>query len=77
MLVNIGSHEAKNVESYEPANVEIHELEKVFMQYEAVFVEAGADFGEEDDKGETPLQFDKEDKGKPQLRKGRKYKHKD
>ena len=39
------------------------------MQSEAVFVELD-DFGEEDDKGETPFQFDEEeDKGKTPIKK--------
>ena len=39
------------------------------MKTETVFVEFGADFGEEDDKGETAFQFDEEDKGEPPIKK--------
>ena len=50
-----------NVKSYDPANVESYESKKVPMKSEVVFVFTAANIGEEDDKGETPLQFDEED----------------
>ena len=45
------------------------------MQSEAVFVELDVDFGEEYNKGETPLQFDEEeDEGETPIKKMRKIK---